>query len=91
MILVFLELVLIGGYLFLLIKIISVCIVVAVAVLSFYSAFQIGGNSSQVVALSLTDVIVAVFFSLILLKEKENIIKKLIAAILSFVGVLLLS
>lgn len=72
-------------------KILVLCIVVAVSVLTMFLAFQIGSNSSQIVSLSLTNVIVAVLLSIILLGEKENIIKKIIATILSFVGVFLLS
>jgi drug/metabolite transporter (DMT)-like permease len=72
-------------------KIIILCIVVAISVSSFFWAFQIGNNSSQIVSLSLTNVIVAVLLSIVFLGERENIVKKIIAGILSFVGVLLLS
>lgn len=72
-------------------KILVLCTIVAVSVLTMFLAFQIGNNSSQIVSLSLTNVIIAVLLSMILLGEKENVYKKIIAATLSFIGALLLS
>lgn len=74
-----------------LIKTFILCVVVAIFVLCFFLALQVGNNSSQIASLSLTNIIIAVLLSIIILHEKENIIKKIIAAVLSLIGALLLS
>jgi len=58
--------------------------------ITFFAALQLAKNSSQVASLSLTSVIVTVLISVIFLKERDNLVKLLIASVLSFVGLLML-
>lgn len=67
------------------------CVCYALSAIAFYIALQTTTNSSQVAIISLTSVILIVIFSMIFLKERENIVKKLFAAAISFVGVFLLT
>lgn len=64
--------------------------VYAIATLTFYIALQIGESASQVVSVSLVSVIVTVLFAMIFLKEREHPYQKILGAVLSFIGVLLL-
>lgn len=72
-------------------KMLVLCVLFASSALTFFSALQLGPNSSQVVSLNLTSVIVIVLLSIILLKERDHIGRKLLGAALSFTGVLLLA
>jgi len=59
--------------------------------IAFYGALQLTNNSSQVVTVSLLSVIVIVLLSAIFLKERGNLSRKIIGAILSFIGLLLVT
>lgn len=61
------------------------------AAITFYFALQVAPTSSQVVTINLTSVIIIVLLSIIFLKERENIPRKIVGAILSFLGLLLIS
>lgn len=61
------------------------------AVAFFIALSSKQANSSQVVMVGLTSVITTVFLSAIFLKERDHIIKKIIAVSLTFIGILLLS
>lgn len=71
-------------------KVLLLCIFYGSAALTFFAALQIGSNSSQIASINLSSVIITVLLSIIFLKEREIISKKLIAAIVSFIGLLLL-
>ena len=60
------------------------------ATLSIYIAYQIGRNAAQISSISPTTTIVVVILAAIFLREREQIPKKIIAAALSVVGVILL-
>jgi len=72
-------------------KIIILCTIYAFSAISFFAALKIGKTSSQVASVNLTSVIITVLLSIIFLKEREAIPKKILGAILSFVGLLLIS
>ncbi len=72
-------------------KILLLCVIYAVSSITFYIALQDGDNSSQLAAVNLTSVIITVLLGVIFLKERENVAKKIIGALLSFAGLLLVS
>jgi len=63
----------------------------ALATIAFYQALKLTPNSSQLVSISLTSVILTVILAYIFLKERQMALQKLIAAVLSFMGLLLLT
>lgn len=63
----------------------------AIAILTFYQSLQLSGNSSQIGAISLLTVIITVFLAIIFLKERQEIGKKIIGALFSLLGLLLLN
>ena len=62
----------------------------AASAVTFYFALQMGPSSSQIASVNLTNVILTVLLSIIFLKERSNIPKKAVGAILTFIGLLLL-
>lgn len=60
------------------------------AAIFFFLALQLSGNSSQVAAINVTGVIVTALLAIIILKETQNTWKKLTAAILACIGLVLL-
>lgn len=58
--------------------------------LLFFLALQTSINSSQIGAINITSIIVTALLAVIFLKERENIPKKVLGAVLSFAGLLLL-
>lgn len=56
-----------------------------------YLALETGRNPGQLAAISPVAVIVIVIFSAIFLKERDNLIRKIIASITCFIGVILVS
>lgn len=59
--------------------------------LTFNSALKIAPSASQVSAIGLTSVIVVVVLSILILKEKDNVPRKIIGALVSFVGLFMVS
>lgn len=55
-----------------------------------YSAYKSGGNASQIVPIGQSVVIVTVIFSALFLGERDDLLKKLVAAVLVSIGVLFL-
>lgn len=64
-------------------------ILYAVSAITFFLAYQIGRNAAQIAPLSQTATIVTVVLAIIFLKEKAQLARKIIGAVLSFVGVVL--
>lgn len=73
-----------------LMRIVLLSVLYAVSSLTFFAALQLGDSASQVVSVSLVSVIVTVLFAMIFLKEREHPYQKILGAVLSFIGVLLL-
>jgi len=71
-------------------KMLVLTTIYALSAAAFFAALQKSANSSQVVSVNLTSVIVTVFLAVIFLKERDNLPKKIVGAILSFIGLLLL-
>jgi drug/metabolite transporter (DMT)-like permease len=62
----------------------------AVSAITIFLAYQIGKNASQIAPLYQTTAILIVILSVIFLKERANLITKLIGAIISFIGIILI-
>jgi len=60
-----------------------------IATISLYLAYQIGRNASQISPLSATPVMLTVIFSAIFLKERENLLKKIIGSAIIITGIIL--
>jgi drug/metabolite transporter (DMT)-like permease len=58
--------------------------------LALFLAYQAGGKASIIGPLSATKIIVTVFMAMIFLKERTNITNKILGALVSIVGVILL-
>lgn len=71
-------------------KMLILSVLYAFNAVAFFAALQKSDNSSQVASVNLTSVIATVALAAIFLKERDNLGKKVISAILSFVGLLLL-
>lgn len=56
---------------------------------TYFLAYKLSNNASQIGAIYPVSAILTVIFAIFLLREKENLVKKIIAIGISFVGVLL--
>lgn len=72
-----------------LIRICSMAVVYAVSAILFFSSLQIAPNSSQVITINLTSVVVTVLLAVVFLGERKNLFRKLLGATLCFIGLLL--
>jgi len=71
-------------------KMLLIGIFFSIFLISFYLAYQSGGNISQLSPISQSAVIVTVVLAAIFLKERKHLIRKIIAAFFVSIGVLLL-
>lgn len=71
-------------------KALLLCVIYALSAITFFGALKIADNSSQVISVNLTSVITTVLLSIIFLKERSHIIKKLAGAIITFIGLFLI-
>lgn len=62
----------------------------ALSSVTFFMALQTTDNSSQVATVNLTSVVLIVLLGIVFLKEKTDIAKKMVAAVLSFIGLWLI-
>lgn len=72
-------------------KMILLSVLYGMSSITFFGALQLSPNSSQVAAINVTSVVVIVLLSIVFLKERTNIAKKIFGALVTFVGLLLLS
>jgi drug/metabolite transporter (DMT)-like permease len=61
------------------------------SVFTIYKAYEAGGEASQVNLVVATEVVILVTISSVLLDERKNLLKKVIAAILAMIGIYLIS
>ncbi len=61
----------------------------AISAITIFLAYQVGKNASQIAPLNQTATIVTVVLSVVFLKEKTDLLRKLLGAIISFAGVVL--
>ena len=72
-------------------KMLLLCLVYALSSITFFGALQIAPNSSQVATISVSSVVLTVLLSIIFLKERKNMARKIIGALAAFLGLLLVS
>lgn len=73
-----------------LIKILLLGVFYSIGLVTSYLAYKAGGNASQIVPIGQSVVILTVILAVLFLGEREILLKKIIAAILVSVGVLLI-
>lgn len=71
-------------------KMLIMCFLYSISALTFFKALQIGTNSSQISILNLLSIILVVILGMIFLKERGHVVKKIIGAILSIIGSIIL-
>lgn len=62
----------------------------AISTITFFLAYQVGKNASQIATLNQIATIVIVVLSVIFLRERSDLLRKLLGAVISFVGVILI-
>jgi len=72
------------------IKVTALAIFDTLGMLALFFAYQAGGKASVIGPLSATKVILTVVLAIIFLKERDNITKKMIGAMITVIGVVLL-
>ena len=70
-------------------KLILSCAIYALSAITFFAALQIAPNSSQVASMNASSVMLIVILGMIILKERGDMVKKIIGAVLSTIGLLL--
>jgi len=73
-----------------LLKMLVLAIFYAGAAITIYSSYKVGGQASQIAPISQSSTLVIVLLAAIFLKERDNLPKKIVAAIVVFLGVALL-
>lgn len=71
-------------------KIIIFSLFYSISAITMYLSYQVGNNAAQIAPLSQISTILIVLIAIIFLKENDSILRKIIGAILSFIGVILL-
>lgn len=71
-------------------KMLGASIFHGIATLAIYSAYRYGGEASQIVPISQIAIIFTVIFGYLFLRERKNILQKVIGSIIVFLGVLFL-
>jgi len=72
----------------LLIKSLLVCVLFTIGAIGFNTALKTGPGTPQVLVANTTNIIFTVILSMIVLKERSHLLKKLIATALTFIGLL---
>ena len=63
----------------------------AVSATTYFLSYQVGRNAAQIASINQTSVIIIVLLAVIFLHERINLMRKLLASVISFVGILLLA
>lgn len=71
-------------------KIIFLSILYCIGFIALYVAYQKGGNASQIAPIGQSVVVITVILAALFLGERDRLVKKILAAILVSIGVLLL-
>jgi drug/metabolite transporter (DMT)-like permease len=71
-------------------EVLGACFFQAIAGVAMYNAYRFGGDASQITPIRELSVVLTVILGYLILKEKTNIVRKIIGSIISFLGVLLL-
>lgn len=70
-------------------KLLLLGVLYALSAVTIFLSYQVGGNASKIAVLNQTVTIVTVLLAVFFLKETTNLSKKILGAILSFLGVVL--
>lgn len=70
-------------------KVVILSLLFAASNVAFNFALQLSGNAAQISVLNQTQIIIIVISGVVFLKERGDLFKKILAALISFVGVLL--
>ncbi len=70
-------------------KMILMCLIYGVSSITYFIALQISINTSQIVVINQSSTIITVVLAIVLLKERKKLFRKLGAAIITFLGILL--
>lgn len=72
-------------------KMFLLCLIFSASSLTFFASLAKVDSASKVLSINLTTVIVTVLLAIIFLKERENLVQKLLGAFSSFLGLFLVS
>jgi drug/metabolite transporter (DMT)-like permease len=72
-------------------KMFLLCIIYAGSAIFFFVALEATNNSSQLASLNLLNGVITVLMSIVIFKEKDKLLIKIIAALVSLVGLLLIA
>jgi len=72
-------------------KMALLCIIYAGSAIFFFVALEATDNSSQLASLNLLNGVITVLMSIVIFKEKEKLVLKIIAALISLMGLLLIA
>lgn len=70
-------------------KLVILAAIYGSSAITIFLAYQVGKNASQIAPLNQTSTILTVILSMIFLGERSDYVKKIIGAVISFIGVLL--
>lgn len=73
-----------------LLRMVSFCFLYAIAALTVYGAYQVARNAAELSAISQFATVLTVLLAVVFLKETTYVLRKLIGAILAFIGVVLI-
>lgn len=62
---------------------------VSITALTYYLAYQLANNAAQLASINQTSTLLTVILAIVFLKEKTHIIRKILAAVLSVIGAIL--
>lgn len=71
-------------------KLIVLAVFYTISAIVIFLAYQVGRNAAQIAPLNQTTIIITVIFAVIFLNEKTDILRKLVGAAVSLIGVILL-
>lgn len=72
-------------------KMALLCIIYAGSAIFFFVALEATDNSSQLASLNLLNGVITVLMSIVIFKEKDKLLLKIIAALISLIGLLLIA
>ena len=72
-------------------KVLLLCLLYGLAAITFFAALQLAPNSSQVFTFNTFGAILTVILSIIFLKERDYLAKKLLGATISLIGLILVN
>ena len=72
-------------------KMALLCLLYGLSAVTFFAALQITPNSSQLFSINAFGAIITVILSILILKERDHMAKKIIGALISVAGLLLIS